>query len=298
MFSTGLTGDVGAGKSTLARVWRSLGATVIDSDAVAKAQWDDPDVMRAAVARWGEAVRAPDGRPIYAEIARRAFADEREYDLMLDLIMPGTRAELTRLLASARGWVVAEIPLLFENGWRDRIDCVVYAAAPIEMRAERSASRGLDAAEIARRESRLMPSSEKRLLSDEVLENAGSYDEWTALAREHGERFLRLAGIRETTLWCASEHEAHRIARALVDEALAPSAHVERASSVWRWAGETHCADEWRLTFAAPERTQRAARDLIRTMHSYELPAMTTTELCGADYATLCWIDDNCKNVL
>ena len=53
MLTVGLTGDVGAGKSTLARVWEEMGATVIDADRVARDMWKDPDVQRKAAERWG-----------------------------------------------------------------------------------------------------------------------------------------------------------------------------------------------------------------------------------------------------
>ena len=49
----GLTGDVGAGKSTLCSVWREMGARVIDADTVARSMWDRADVRAEAEKRWG-----------------------------------------------------------------------------------------------------------------------------------------------------------------------------------------------------------------------------------------------------
>ncbi|MDR1884702.1 MAG: dephospho-CoA kinase, partial [Synergistaceae bacterium] len=53
MFIVALTGDVGAGKSTLSRIWRGMGANVINSDEVAKRQWNTPEAMLRASDRWG-----------------------------------------------------------------------------------------------------------------------------------------------------------------------------------------------------------------------------------------------------
>ena len=53
MPTIGLTGDVGAGKSTLCKEWAAMGARVIDSDSVARSLWDDPQIQREAEKRWG-----------------------------------------------------------------------------------------------------------------------------------------------------------------------------------------------------------------------------------------------------
>ena len=70
------------------------------------------------------------------------------------------------------------------------MDLVVFVSASPEKRAERNASRGWDAGEIKRRERRLMPRDEKMAMSDWVLENIGSKEEWEVKARELGNIFL------------------------------------------------------------------------------------------------------------
>ena len=67
---------------------------------------------------------------------------------------------------------------------------MVFVSASAEKRVERNALRGWDAAEIKRRESRLMPRDEKIRKSDWVLENSGSKEEWETKARELGKIFL------------------------------------------------------------------------------------------------------------
>lgn len=181
-----LTGDVGAGKSTAARVFAEMGAAVISADDIAKAQWSAPEVRDAAVRRWGTSVYDAGGRPMFAQIARRAFVDDEEREFMNALIHPRTRAAIDGAIAAAQGWPVVEYPLYYENGGREWAVCVVYAAAPFALRAERSASRGLDAAEITRRERGLLPSEQKMRMADVVIRNDGSREEWEAKAREVG----------------------------------------------------------------------------------------------------------------
>ena len=190
MLTVGLTGDVGAGKSTLSRVWKDMGATVIDADRVARDMWKLPDVQKKASERWGSDFFDGDQKSVFSKIAEKIFSDEREYEFVSDLLHPATIAAIEDIVKNADGWVVVEIPLLFECGRPKWIDFVVFASASAEKRVERNASRGWDAAEIKRRESRLMPRDEKIRRSDWVLENSGTKEEWEAKARELGNIFL------------------------------------------------------------------------------------------------------------
>ena len=176
MLTVGLTGDVGAGKSTLSKVWEEMGAAVIDADRVARDMWQLPDVQKRASERWGSDFFEDDQKSVFAKIAEKIFSDEREYEFVSDLLHPATIAAIEEIVKNADGWVVVEIPLLFECGRPKWMDFVVFASASAEKRVERNASRGWDAAEIKR--------------SEWVLENSGTKEEWEAKARELGNIFL------------------------------------------------------------------------------------------------------------
>ncbi len=295
MLTVALTGDVGAGKSTVARVWRDMGACVIDADAVAKRQWLRPEVMEQAVARWGDSVRRADGSPDYAAIARHAFQNEEEHAFTNALIHPGARTDLTCAAKAGNGWIVAEIPLLFESGMHDWIDCVAYAAAPIERRIERNAVRGWDAQEILRRERLLLPSAEKQARADFVLFNDGDLEAWKAEARRLGALFLRMSSVCVLQTHCRTEEEATRIGDALVERRLAASANAAAVRSRFRWKGAIVAMDEWSLSCLTTASARRRAMACVRELHSYSLPAITATELRHADPATLRWIAENCE---
>ena len=190
MLTVGLTGDVGAGKSTLSRVWEEMGATIIDADRVARDMWIFPDVQKKAAERWGSDFFEGDQKSVFAKIAAKIFSEEEEYEFVSGLLHPATIAAIEDIVRNAEGWVVVEIPLLFECGRPEWMDLVVFVSATPEKRVERNASRGWDAAEIKRRESRLMPRDEKIKRSDWVLENSGTKEEWEAKARELGNIFL------------------------------------------------------------------------------------------------------------
>ncbi|MEG1823999.1 MAG: dephospho-CoA kinase [Cloacibacillus sp.] len=180
----GLTGDVGAGKSTLCSVWRVLGAHIIDADSAARALWDAPDVRCEAEKRWGEGFFDAPRRELYSKIAQKIFTDEEEYKFAAELLHKRTNAQIKAEALASGGVVVVEIPLLYECGDDEWLDYVIYAAAPLARRAERNAKRSWNAEEIKRRESKLLPREEKMKRADKIVTNSGTEEEWRALAAE------------------------------------------------------------------------------------------------------------------
>lgn len=292
MFVVGLTGDVGAGKSTLSDVWRTLGAKVIDADEAAKRQWLVPEIRESAAARWGREILCGGGVD-FARIAEIAFADEDEYRYMIDLIHPATRADLTREVRASGGWVVAEIPLLFEGACHDWIDFVVYATAPIEDRIARNRVRGWDGEEVARRERFLLDSREKRAMADLVLFNDSTLEVWAGTARRTGALFARMGTVRELLTCCGSKAEAETIACLLAERRLAACVNISRVRSVYRWQGKIETGEEWRLVCKTTEGELREAVRCIRENHSYDLPAITWRD-SGGKADTLRWVAESC----
>lgn len=193
MLTIGLTGDVGAGKSTLCRVWREMGAEVFDADTIARDMWKLPDVQRRAEARWGEGFFNGGWKEVCSRIAAKIFTDEAEYEFASSLLHAATMAEIERRVSESRGWCVAEIPLLFECGRPKWIDKVVFAAAPFEKRVERNSAREWNADEVRRRDAKLMPREEKIARSDWLLENSGTVEEWEEKARKLGAEIREMA---------------------------------------------------------------------------------------------------------
>jgi dephospho-CoA kinase len=200
MLALGVTGDVGAGKSTLTRFWKEMGASVLDADEIVRSLWKRPDVVGEAVSRWGMGVADKAGNILPGEIAARAFSCAEDHAWLCGLLHPLVRIEMERISASLEGWVAAEIPLLFEGGVPGWIDATVYLAAPEENRRERNSSRGWDGREILRRESFLLPSEEKKRRADMVIENDGTLEELRKAAENKALYFRRLAGLVRCTV--------------------------------------------------------------------------------------------------
>ncbi len=190
MLTLGLTGDVGAGKSTLCSVWRSMGISVFDADTVAREMWRSEDVQKKACFRWGDDFFDGEWKSVLKKIADKIFNSKEEYDFASSLLHKATIKELKHLAAESGGVVVLEIPLLYECGEEDMFDEIIYASASLEKRAERNISRGWNRDEILRRENKLMDRCEKIRRSDFVIENDGTADAWEEKAREFGKMFL------------------------------------------------------------------------------------------------------------
>jgi dephospho-CoA kinase len=189
MLKVGLTGNIAAGKSTVAEVWRSLGATV------------DPGTpaFSAIAAEWGEQVVEPDGGLDRAALRRIVFADPAARERLEQIVHPAVaelREELYRE-AEARGEaaIVADIPLLFEVGLVDEFDVVVLVDAPEETRLARLVGdRGLDPREAQAMIAAQMSSALKRARADYVIENDGPPVDVRRRARDVWQELERRAG--------------------------------------------------------------------------------------------------------
>lgn len=198
MLVVGLTGDVGAGKSTVGRIWKELGAAVIDADTLAKDLWKEPDVLQQALNRWGPEIVDHAGKLIPSRVASIVFENPDEYRWLCDLLHPRVRVRLERYVESSNGWIVVEIPLLFEGGIPWWVDMTVYVVAPVETRVARNTHRGWNLAEIHRRESWLLPREEKIGRAHLVLENDRTLECLKTDLAEQAEKLKTMASVCET----------------------------------------------------------------------------------------------------
>jgi dephospho-CoA kinase len=178
----GLTGGMGAGKSTALAALQRLGATTISSDAVVHDLWaSDASLREAVVDRWGAEV-APERVIDRSAVAERAFADPAERAWLEQLLWPlvsarvgewlaAARAERAKGVASPRAAVV-EVPLLFEAGQEGIYDATIVVIADEDVRRARAADRGH--ASLDERAARQLSQEEKAARATFVVRNDGS----------------------------------------------------------------------------------------------------------------------------
>ncbi len=189
----GLTGGLGAGKSTALEVLERLGAATLSTDVVVHELYATPELRDAVVSRWGEGV-APGGVVDRAAVAGHAFAAPEERAWLEGRIWPLVAARIAawREEVAARepapAAAVVETPLLFEAGMEGIYDATVAVVADEAVRAQRAAARGHVGVDT--RAARQLPQAEKARRATYTVRNSGT------LAQLEGELSGVLAKLR------------------------------------------------------------------------------------------------------
>ncbi len=171
----GLTGSIGAGKSTVARMLRERGIPVLDADAVAREVSGSSEVLFEVSKTFGTEYVLEHGlnRPKLAELVFQKPVARAQLNA---IIHPKVRAEMKRLQLelekSGAKMVVQDIPLLFESKLEHLFDVVILVDANLETRLERVMARDKISREaVLARDSVQMPASEKRVKATFVMLN-------------------------------------------------------------------------------------------------------------------------------
>lgn len=177
MLLVGLTGGIGSGKSTVARMLERRGAVVLDADRLAR------DVVEpgtpgfdAVVVRFGDAVVAPGGSLDRASLASIVFADNEARAELEAIVHPEVRraiAEGVAARADTDDVVVVDSPLLIETGADEGFPVVIVVTASAENRIARLSARGMAKSDAQARMAAQMPLEAKAAHADVLLDNDG-----------------------------------------------------------------------------------------------------------------------------
>lgn len=139
---TGLTGGIGTGKSTVARILRLRGYEVYDCDLEAKRLMDESlEVRRSLRDHWGEEIYSAEGELDRRKVAEYVFADRREKAWLDSLVHGLVRDDVKRWADTHTDYshdtVFVESAILFTSGLADMCQEVWEVAAPLDTRVER-----------------------------------------------------------------------------------------------------------------------------------------------------------------
>lgn len=180
-----LSGGIGTGKSTVARLLAEAGAVVIDADAIVhELQAPGSPLLAEMTAAFGPEILDANGALDRARLADRVFRDPAERQRLNAIVHPRVGAEMARRSQEARSagapLIVLDIPLYFESRPRDRDaarggnDATVLVYAPRAVQIERTVARDrCTRAEAERRIAAQLPIDDKRALADYVIDNGG-----------------------------------------------------------------------------------------------------------------------------
>lgn len=180
MKKIGLTGGIGSGKSTVAKILAEHGFVVADADKIAREIMEPGSpVLDEVAAEFGGDLIASDGSLDRGELARRAFVDKQSTEKLNSITHPAIRAESERRFAAAEAAgepaVVYDMPLLVELGMHNSMDLTVVVDVDTEERVRRlTASRGLDETDARARIAQQIDSEKRNAAANVIIDNNGS----------------------------------------------------------------------------------------------------------------------------
>jgi dephospho-CoA kinase len=185
----GLTGGIGSGKSTVARLFAEHGAHIIDADQIARDVVEPGSpVLASLVAEFGPTIIQPDGTLDRKALGAIVFQDDSRRKQLEAIIHPAIRSEIIAQMDHAERTApeqlhIVDIPLLFESGYHTHnyFKAIVLADVPESIQIARLCARENWSEDQARsRMATQMPLSGKRSLATHLIDNAGTIAETEA----------------------------------------------------------------------------------------------------------------------
>ena len=182
MKKIGLTGGIGSGKSTVAKLLAEAGFKVVDADQIARDIMEPGSPVLDDVAdAFGADVIREDGTLDRGKLAGRAFVDKRATEKLNSITHPAIRAESERRFADAEAAgepaVVYDMPLLVDIGMHRDMDLTVVVDVDADERVRRLvSSRGLDEADARARIAQQIDDATRKAAADVIIDNNGAID--------------------------------------------------------------------------------------------------------------------------
>ncbi len=158
----GLTGAIASGKSTALAYFKQAGADVISCDEIVRQLYTRPAVLKKITAAFGTAAPAQLAQAVFEQPAKRKKLEQ----ILHPLVLKEVRA---RIKQAVQGWVVVEVPLLFEAGWDRWTDLNVCVLADPNTLSTRLKARKLTRAQYTARLKNQLPPLEKAARADIVF---------------------------------------------------------------------------------------------------------------------------------
>ncbi|MGE5197606.1 MAG: dephospho-CoA kinase [Deltaproteobacteria bacterium] len=175
----GVTGSFGSGKTTVAKMFQSRGAGLIDADRIARVLLrPGSGIYRKVIRAFGKAILKKNKSIDRARLAQIVFKDKRSLKELNGIIHPAViRCMARKIKDSQRRLIVLDVPLLIEAGLTEMVDRVIVVTINKKTQIARLRRRtSLGKRDILQRINAQMPQSRKRGFADFIIDNSGPID--------------------------------------------------------------------------------------------------------------------------
>jgi dephospho-CoA kinase len=173
----GLSGGIGSGKSTVAKILTDLGAVVIDADVIAREVLEPGQIgYENTILTFGESVLSESGSIDRKKLAELVFQNPEQLAKLEAIIHPAVIDRVTQIRESLpeTSIVVYDTPLMFEKQLQSQFDKVLIVSADTELRRSRLLDRGLELNDINARMGNQATDEQRESIADFVIQNNGS----------------------------------------------------------------------------------------------------------------------------
>ena len=181
MLKIGLTGNFGMGKTTVAKLFKKMGAHVIDTDQIVDQLLQAPEVIDDIRQLFGEEVLV-DGKINKKYIANIVFENPLMRVYLENILHPKVFDKVEEIIQKipSKGEptiVVIEAPVIFERGYQNRFDIIITVFTPEDIALDRLKRKGISEEEARKRLNAQFPIEMKKLKSDYIIDNSGSIED-------------------------------------------------------------------------------------------------------------------------
>lgn len=176
----GLSGGIGSGKSTVAKMLSDFGAVVIDADVIAREVLLPGNAgYTSAIAAFGAGILDAEGNIDRKSLAKLVFENPIELAKLEAIVHPAVIARVAAIRASVpeSAVVVYDTPLMFEKQLQGQFDKILMVVSDKELRRTRLVERGLELGDIEARMANQATDEQRISIADFVIENNGSHEQ-------------------------------------------------------------------------------------------------------------------------
>ena len=181
MKKIGLTGSIGTGKSTVAKIFQELGAYVIDADKIVHELLKREDIKEKIREAFGDVFDSK-GEVDRKKLASIVFNNPEKKKILENILHPLVFQEINKFFKEVEkkdpnAVAIAEVPLMIETGSYKNYDKIIVVYAPEELQLKRLLEKGMSKEEAIKRIKSQMPIDEKVKYADIVIENTSTLED-------------------------------------------------------------------------------------------------------------------------